>query len=203
MTSRLFWVPLVACLLPVAALKADEGHSAHKHKSHSHDKTGGHHHDADEANTGAHVHGEVLLQLALQGENLVMELTSPAMNLVGFEHRASTPEQIEAVNTAETKLRQVAKWLKLDGGECQVMAVSTNLSGVQPQAEREAGKKAHADIKLEAQYACAEPTKLRGLQVALFQNFPGVEKVTVQWAAEAGAGERVLTRIQSSLNLAP
>jgi hypothetical protein len=35
--------------------------------------------------------------------------------------------------------------------------------------------------------------------VTLFQDFPAVENIKVQWVSETGAGERVLSRNQSSL----
>ena len=38
----------------------------------------------------AHVHGLSELAIAMEGEKLEIQFTSPAMNLVGFEHQASS-----------------------------------------------------------------------------------------------------------------
>lgn len=202
MSGRLLWVPLVIGVLPIAALQAGEGHDSHQATSHSHGEAGAHHEHAGKPNTEAHVHGEVMLQLALQGDDLVLELTSPAMNIVGFEHRASTPEQIKSVEVAEAKLRDLANWLKLDGGECRVAHVATDVSGLLPETNG-AADNTHTDIDLDAQFKCTQPVKLRGLQLTLFRDFPGVEKVTLQWVSETGAGERVLSRNKSSLTFDP
>lgn len=204
MKTRWFLVSLALFAFPSAPALAGKNHDSHSHdkshslgKSHSHDnphaedKGHAHHHDGD-GHTGAHVHGEVALLLALEDNNLVVNLQSPAMNLVGFEQRASTPEQKQRVESAEASLRQVADWLKLDGGECRVTDVSTDFSGVLPASDPTTDAQ-HADVDVTAQLLCAQPDKLRGLSVTLLRDFPGVEKVTVQWALAAGAGERVLT----------
>ncbi|MGB1290473.1 MAG: ZrgA family zinc uptake protein, partial [Porticoccaceae bacterium] len=40
------------------------------------------------ASLDAHVHGLSQLTIAVEGETVELEFSSPAMNLVGFEHRA-------------------------------------------------------------------------------------------------------------------
>ena len=39
---------------------------------------------------GAHVHGKVVVNLALEGNTLRVELDAPAINVVGFEHAPRT-----------------------------------------------------------------------------------------------------------------
>lgn len=192
MQIRFWLISFVAGIFPVATAHTNKTLDSHQHQSHSHGDIS-HHNHADDAITEAHVHGVVMLQLARQGEKLVVELTSPAMNFVGFEHRASTPEQIQVVQTAETKLSQVGKWLKLEGGDCRVTDFSADFTGVLQQAD----ELEHANIDIDAQFTCAQPTQLRGMQVMLFQDFPGIEKMTVQWVSGTGAGEDVLTRDKS------
>ena len=47
-------------------------------------------HDHEHGSLGAHEHGVGRLNAALDGQTLELELESPAMNLVGFEHAATT-----------------------------------------------------------------------------------------------------------------
>jgi len=54
----------------------------------------------------SHEHGHAALSLVLEGKQLVVELRSPAMNLVGFEHVARTEEQAQQVHAMEARLRQ-------------------------------------------------------------------------------------------------
>lgn len=202
MSNQLRWASLVLGILVATGAQAHNAHqhdphqhNAYTHRSLTHGETHGHHHNpAEETITSAHVHGEVTLQLALEGKDLVMTLQSPAINLLGFEQRASTPAQIHRLKAVEVQLRELTTWLTLDGGECQTTLVTTDFRDVQPQAEPAENQQGHADIALEAQWTCAHPAKLRGLQMALFDDFPGVEKVTVQWLLDTEAGERVLNR---------
>lgn len=195
MANRFRWASLVFGGLIATGAQA---HDVHHHHSDPHEH---HHNHIGEA----HVHGAVLLQFALQGQNLLMALQSPAINLLGFEQRAHTPEQIQQLRKVEAQLHNLATWLTLDGGKCTPTSVTVDFSGLQPQTESTASHRGHgdiethADIELEAQWTCAQPDKLRGLHVMLFSRFPGVEKVTVQWALDSGAGERVLTGDRAGL----
>lgn len=52
----------------------------------------------------AHVHGTAQMNLAIDGKNVFLELTSPAMNIVGFEYMPSSDEDRHAVHEAAEKL---------------------------------------------------------------------------------------------------
>jgi hypothetical protein len=60
------------------------------------------HHDA-------HVHGIAHLNVAVEGTSLHLEFTSPAANIVGFEHKPRTPEQKDGVRNAIEKLEDGSK----------------------------------------------------------------------------------------------
>jgi hypothetical protein len=53
----------------------------------------------------AHEHGVAHLNVAVEGSNLYIEFTSPAANIVGFEHHPSTQEQKVAIQKAIEKLK--------------------------------------------------------------------------------------------------
>ncbi len=62
----------------------------------------------------AHEHGVAHLNVAHDGKNLYIKLTSPAANIVGFEYRPCTPEQKAAVTeTKQTALELTAKKKKI------------------------------------------------------------------------------------------
>src|SRR5476651_519710 len=65
--------------LPFALLPLAIAHAADEHD-----------HDHEHGSLGAHEHGVGRLNAALDGQTLELELQSPAMNLVGFEHPATT-----------------------------------------------------------------------------------------------------------------
>ena len=60
--------------------------------------------DDEHRQHGAHVHGIAQMNLAVEGKNVLLELASPSMNIVGFEHMPSTDEQRHAVHEAAEKL---------------------------------------------------------------------------------------------------
>jgi hypothetical protein len=64
----------------------------------------------------AHVHGVAHLNMALEGNNLYIELTSPAANIVGFEHHPRTQEQKAAVKEAIKKLEAGENLFALPSG---------------------------------------------------------------------------------------
>ena len=72
----------------------------------------------------AHVHGLSELTVAMDAKSLEIQLVSPAMNLVGFEHKASSKKDIEAVNQAESLLRQYDSLFSIAGADCKHLSTS-------------------------------------------------------------------------------
>lgn len=54
----------------------------------------------------AHVHGEVELNIAQDGKELLMEITAPGADVVGFEHAPKNDEQKKILADAVTTLNQ-------------------------------------------------------------------------------------------------
>ena len=55
---------------------------------------------------GAHVHGIVELNIAQDGQDLLMEITAPGADIVGFEHAPASTEQQQALEAAISQLKQ-------------------------------------------------------------------------------------------------
>jgi hypothetical protein len=53
---------------------------------------------------GAHEHGHGHLNIAIEAKSVAFELEVPGMDIVGFEHEPSTPEQRAAVAQAKATL---------------------------------------------------------------------------------------------------
>ncbi len=54
----------------------------------------------------AHEHGHAVLLLATEGDEVQMEFTSPAINIVGFEHQPDSEEDKHKVEQAKSSLMQ-------------------------------------------------------------------------------------------------
>ncbi|HDM8210264.1 TPA: DUF2796 domain-containing protein [Vibrio harveyi] len=57
----------------------------------------------------AHVHGHVELNIAQDGKDLLIEITSPGADVVGFEHAPENAEQENALNNAIAALKDTNK----------------------------------------------------------------------------------------------
>lgn len=66
----------------------------------------------------AHVHGEVEVNIAQDGQELLVEVTAPGADVVGFEHAPQTPEQVAALEKATALLNQPSKLFAFEGADC-------------------------------------------------------------------------------------
>src|SRR5690606_30969246 len=77
---------------------------------------------------GPHVHGQGTLAVAIEGNNVQMELVAPGMDIVGFEHEADTARQKRAVTAALADLREPLQLFELpDTAGCAVTSVDVEL----------------------------------------------------------------------------
>ena len=72
----------------------------------------------------AHVHGLSELTIAMDAKTIELQLISPAMNLVGFEYKASSKQDIAAVKQAELLLEQKDSLFLIAGGDCEHLSTS-------------------------------------------------------------------------------
>ena len=87
-------------------------------------------HAASTPQLEAHVHGQGELNVAVDAEDLQVELKVPADNVVGFEHAPNTPEQHARVDASLDRLVAPANWLKIQpAGTCKLEHASVELLG--------------------------------------------------------------------------
>jgi hypothetical protein len=139
------------------------------------------------------------LNLALEGNQLEIELESPAMNIVGFEHAASSDADQATVSAARAALEKPLTLFSLPAAAgCVVEAtdVESPLFGHDDHDEMHADAKgeSHSDIDAEYALTCSKPEALTTLSLApFFQQFPGTSKVQVQLIAPNGQKGAELT----------
>ena len=165
---RRLLLALPFALLPLALAHAHA--HAHAHDEHDHDQHG---------SLGAHEHGVASLNVALDGNTLELELDTPAMNLVGFEHAASSDADKAKVAAVRQQLEQPLALFGLaqDAG-CSESAkdLQSPLFGDASAAGHE-----HTDIHAHYQLTCAQPGKLARLDLGpLFTTFPATQTINVQ-----------------------
>ena len=180
-------------LLPLhAAQAANHEHShAHAHEEH--------------ASLGAHEHGVASLNVALDGQTLEIQLQSPAMNLVGFEHEAKSDADKAKVAAARQHLEQPQALFALPiEAKCalQDSELDSPLFGGHAHDEHEhADEHGHSDIDASYRFACANAEALQTLELgSFFGTFPGTEKLEVQLIGPSGQQGAELTPRNSRLS---
>ena len=180
-------------LLPLhAAQAANHEHShAHAHEEH--------------ASLDAHEHGVASLNVALDGQTLEIQLQSPAMNLVGFEHEAKSDADKAKVAAARQHLEQPQALFALPiEAKCalQDSELDSPLFGGHAHDEHEhADEHGHSDIDASYRFACANAEALQTLELgSFFGTFPGTEKLEVQLIGPSGQQGAELTPRNSRLS---
>ncbi|HAM47145.1 MAG TPA: DUF2796 domain-containing protein, partial [Alphaproteobacteria bacterium] len=88
-----------------------------------------------------HEHGHGTLNLAIDGKKMVLQLTAPSQDIVGFEHAATTPSQQEAVHHARTALSSPADLFTLSAAaECAFQHQSIRIGNNPAPMSDEEGK---------------------------------------------------------------
>ncbi|WP_157633756.1 DUF2796 domain-containing protein [Thioflavicoccus mobilis] len=169
------------------------------------------------------MHGIAALNLALEGDELELELDSPAANIVGFEHAPSSADDHAALDTAVATLRDGDRLFRFnDEAGCRMESaeVSSELldddhedhddhqkhagheaheahSDAEPEGHQDEehahAGEAHSDIEAAYHFECEAPDKLTQLTVELFEAFSGMEKIEVQYVIESKQGAAELT----------
>jgi hypothetical protein len=181
---RRLLLALPFALLPLAV--------AHAHEEHDH----------EHGSLGAHEHGVGRLNAVLDGQALELELDSPAMNLVGFEHTATTAADKAKVAAVRKQLENPLALFNLPkAAGCVVSSQELNspLFGDKPEADHDdeddhdhdakGGEHHHdhSEIHAHYQFTCATPTALSNLDLSqVFKTFPATQKIQVQLIGPSG-----------------
>jgi hypothetical protein len=172
--------------LPFALLPLAMAHAAPEHD-----------HDHEHGSLGAHEHGVGRLDVALEGRTLEFELDSPAMNIVGFEHAAtSADDKAKLAAAKEVLLKPHALFSVPEAAECNVVAqkLESPLFGDKPDADddhdHEAGghdEHEHSEIHGTYKFTCNVPAVLKTLDLTqIFKSFPATQKLQVQLISPKG-----------------
>ena len=113
---------LLACFLFSSIAKSESSH----HDKHGHG-----------SKQDKHMHGVSELMLALDKGSLEIHFESPAANIVGFEHKARTQEQIKMLKEAKDILDTPEKIFVFSGGDCDLQMSDVNISGLLNETQTE------------------------------------------------------------------
>lgn len=165
----------------------------------------------------AHVHGVSTLLIAVEEDGMVLELTAPGDDLVGFEHAPVNKAQKDRVAMAIARLRAPDSLFQLPKAARCAVAETTlleNLSGPVGESNDEdddhdhkpGGKstaktdhhdepaKGHGEFRVRYHYHCQIAEKLNGIEVNLFDHFPRMGTIVVNSVSARGQTSSRLDR---------
>ena len=188
---RRLLLALPFALLPLAVAQANEHNHAH----------------AEHGSLDAHEHGAARLNVVLDGQALELELESPAMNLVGFEHAANNAADKAKVAATRSRLQDPQALFGLSAGDCTVSeaelesALFADDDHEHEEQHADAGESEHSEIHAHYQLDCKKPGELKQLNLGeLFKRFPATEKIQVQLIGPSGQQGVELTPAKPSLS---
>ena len=139
---------------------------------------------------GSHVHGVGTLNVALDGKDLIIEMGSPAANIVGFEHAPKNEQQTHEVHEALELLESGEEMFVLSAkAQCSLHEADVDsdmVEGHHHEHEEGHSEKDHMDGTGHSEFAatyhfkCQDPNNLKAINVMLFSHFSGFEEIEVQ-----------------------
>ena len=168
----------------------------------------------------AHIHGLATLTLALEGNSLEIEFESPAANLVGFEHKATSVKEKRALHIAESTLKSPAELFLFSGVNCQLKEAEVDISAVEEKDHDDHGhhhehhhsshddhkshsdkSDSHSEIKAHYHFSCNQAKQLESVSTALFSQFPGIENINAMWVTDTVQGSKILAPNSAEFSL--
>ena len=156
----------------------------------------------------AHEHGHGVLDIVLEGEELLLELRIPAVNVVGFEHAPGDDSEREAIRQALVPFGTAAKVIGLPAeAECEAEEVDAEIHGMAHEGEHEGEghegeehrheshahaeheddehdadreMEAHSELHATYRFHCHEPERLDRIEVRAFEYLLDAEEIDVR-----------------------
>ena len=159
----------------------------------------------------AHEHGRSTLNIAIEGERVLMELEAPGMDIVGFEHAASSDADKAAIERAEETLADPLKLFVMPAGaRCTIETADLALADddhdehdehAEGDEHAEEEGERHTEFHAEYTLGCANPEALDTIRFAFFEEFAGAEEVEVNLVTEQGQTSYEVERDDPSIDL--
>ena len=155
---------------------------------------------------GAHEHGHSLLTIAIEGDQVEMELDAPGMDIVGFEYEAQSPQDLRALADAIVALQDVlALFVPPAAAGCTVVEAQVVLGGDEHEGEEAAAAEAedehHTEFKGHYRLTCTSPDAFRSLEFPYFERFAGAEEIEIEIIADHGQAAHEVERGTRKLDL--
>ena len=137
----------------------------------------------------AHVHGQAELTIAFEQEQISFNLVAPAETLFGFEHTASSSNEITKVASSKKYLSQFNNIIQFNKGKCQVNKIDMDMGVTAIEAHHEHSQdRSHKEVKISYQLKCRNAENITSASVEIFKQYPALKKVHVLWLGYSQQG---------------
>jgi hypothetical protein len=142
-----------------------------------------------------HVHGLATLDIAVDGAELAITFRAPAINVIGFEHAPSTPDEKSAVAHADQTFK-AGDHLFVTPAEAGCTQRSADLTPITYETEGDDDKPnaPQADYEVTYRFECAHAGKLAWIDTTLFASLRNAQKISVNIVSD---------RLQTQITLIP
>jgi hypothetical protein len=175
-----------------------ESHEDEDEHDHAQEEAHEHEEDDDHRQHGAHEHGAATLTIAWSGNDLAIDLQTPAYNILGFEYVPNSDEE-QTVFEESVAILETDELIQLSPeANCALITavVQTELAEEMHEdgEEHEDEEDTHSDIDVAYSVQCQNPDKLESLDASeLFVHFPNFEMLHAQWVSDTNQSAKNLT----------
>lgn len=157
----------------------------------------------------AHEHGTALLNMAIENNNIHLELESPAMNIVGFEHQAKTKQDKLTIKNAVERLNQGnTLFVTSAKAQCKLTSVDVESALIDSKDkhddhdehdkhdkhdDHDEHEETHSEFHVTYMFTCKNIAELKSIDAQIFTFFKGSEEIHVQLITDKGQTEKELT----------
>ena len=155
-----------------------------------------------QAQQRAHVHGQLKLDVAVDGPAIVIAMESPLENFVGFEHAPKTDAEKKAAEAVVAQLRAADQLFKIDpAANCKLgpIALQSTALGLGKADAGSSAAEGHADLNGSFAFNCTHAQAAKFIDVGLFTAFKGMRQIDAQIVTREGQFKRTLKRPNARL----
>jgi hypothetical protein len=143
----------------------------------------------------AHVHGQIKLDVVIEGPTVVIEMDSPLDNFVGFERAPRTDAEKQTVDSAIAQLRAADQLFKIDPtANCKLGPVTLRSAALGLGKAEGDATEGHADLDGTFAFNCTNAAAAKFIDIGLFGAFKGPRQIEAQIASPQGQFKRTLKR---------
>ncbi|EGR2758251.1 DUF2796 domain-containing protein [Vibrio parahaemolyticus] len=173
----------------------------------------------------AHVHGHVEFNIAQDGSDLLLEITAPGADVVGFEHVPENAEQEKTLQHAVATLEDSNALFAINPqAQCEIeeVHVEHSLGGQHEEHEHHdheghdhdehahhdhdgheghdhSEHSDHGEFTVQYRFHCAQVGELSHIQTDWFNQFPSTESVTVNLFTDTAQSATSLTKSNTQI----